>query len=354
MNEPVRTTGLVKRYADRTVVASVDLVVRSGEVFGFLGPNGAGKTTTLRMLVGLVKPTAGAATVLGMPAWHPAGLARTGTLIEAPAFYPYLSGRDNLRALARRAGVPNMAADAALDQVGLVLRKRPACWVLLAAWLVLDLVFAYLLPLIGYASGQGRPAAGLPTAEAALRSTLPDQLVPNALGGMAIFGGVIAVIFGALNTGGDYALGTVKTALLQRHGRVTVAAAKLGAVATATLFTVVVTMTVGTVTSLAVAWSTGRPTHWPAAGGLVLGFLAGWLVLTMWALFGAVLGYLIRGVALPIGLGLVWVMAVENLIANVLTDLVSWLRPVRDLLPAANSASFVGGSILLVRSRDLP
>jgi hypothetical protein len=273
----------------------------------------------------------------------------------------------------------------------MALRKRPACWVLLAAWLVLDLVFAYLLPLIGYASGQGRPAAGLPTAEAALRSTLPDQLLPNALGGMAVFGGAIAVIFGALTTGGDYALGTVKTALLQRHGRVAVTTAKLGAIATVTLFTVVVTMAAGAVTSLVVAWSTGRSIDWPTPTSLGVGFLGGWLVITMWALFGAVLGYLLRGVALPIGLGLVWVMAVENLIANVLADLVSWLRPVRDLLPAANSgaliraitakvdlgqpapgvtdvvtgthatvtllcyaALFAGGSILLVRSRDLP
>jgi ABC-2 type transport system ATP-binding protein len=124
MNEPVRTSGLVKRYADRTAVDSVDLVVRAGEVFGFLGPNGAGKTTTLRMLVGLVKPTAGTATVLGMPAGNPAGLARTGALIETPAFYPYLSGRDNLRVLARRAGVSEAAADAALDQVDLAARGR--------------------------------------------------------------------------------------------------------------------------------------------------------------------------------------------------------------------------------------
>lgn len=273
----------------------------------------------------------------------------------------------------------------------IALRKRPACWLLLAAWLVLDLVFAYVLPLTGYASGQGRPAAGLPTADAALRSTLPDQLVPNALGGMAVFGGAIAVIFGALTTGGEYALGTMKTALLQRYGRTAVTAAKVCAIATATLFAVAVTLAVGAATSLVVAWSTGRSINVPAPGSLAVGLLGGWLVLTMWGLFGAVLGYLIRGVALPIGLGLIWVMAVENLITNVLADLVSWLRPVRDLLPAANSgaliravtakidigepapgvtnvvtgthaaitllcytALFAAGSILLVRSRDLP
>ncbi|WP_337796107.1 ATP-binding cassette domain-containing protein [Actinopolymorpha rutila] len=102
----------------------MDLVVRTGEVFGFLGPNGAGKTTTLRMLVGLVRPSAGTATVLGLPAGDPAGLRRVGALIEGPAFYPYLSGRDNLRVLARRAGASAAAVDAALSQVGLAARGR--------------------------------------------------------------------------------------------------------------------------------------------------------------------------------------------------------------------------------------
>jgi ABC-2 type transport system ATP-binding protein len=115
----VATEKLSKRYGGRLAVDRVSLSVRRGEVYGFLGPNGAGKTTTLRMLVGLVRPTSGAATVLGHPPGSPAGLGRLGALVEGPGFYPYLSGRDNLRVLARHAGLDEVAADAALEQVDL-------------------------------------------------------------------------------------------------------------------------------------------------------------------------------------------------------------------------------------------
>jgi ABC-2 type transport system ATP-binding protein len=116
MNLPVRTEGLTKRYGDVTAVDALDLTVRPGEVYGFLGPNGAGKTTTLRMLLGLVRPTSGTIRVLGEP---PGRLDGVGALIEGPAFYPYLSGRDNLRVLARYTGTPAVRIDVVLDLVDL-------------------------------------------------------------------------------------------------------------------------------------------------------------------------------------------------------------------------------------------
>ena len=116
----IETSALTKRYGDAIVaVDALELRVRRGEVYGFLGPNGAGKTTTLRMLLGLVRPTAGVATVLGAPPGSPQGLARIGALVEAPAFYPYLSGRDNLRVLARHAQVGEERVEAVLDEVRL-------------------------------------------------------------------------------------------------------------------------------------------------------------------------------------------------------------------------------------------
>src|ERR671930_549928 len=116
----IETNELSKRYGER-ITAGDRLTMRGGrgEGDGFLGPNGAGKTTTLRMLLGLVRPTAGSALVLGAAPGSPDALARTGALIETPTFYPYLSGRDNLRVLARHAGVPDTRIGPALDEVEL-------------------------------------------------------------------------------------------------------------------------------------------------------------------------------------------------------------------------------------------
>jgi ABC-type multidrug transport system ATPase subunit len=117
----IETRALTKRYGDWIVaVDDLDLGVRRGEVYGFLGPNGAGKTTTLRMLLGLVRPTSGQVAVLGVPPGAPQGLARIGAMVEAPAFYPYLSGRDNLLVLARYSGVGDERVEAVLDEVRLL------------------------------------------------------------------------------------------------------------------------------------------------------------------------------------------------------------------------------------------
>jgi len=119
----VETHSLSKRYGNGVLaVDSVDMSVRRGEVYGFLGPNGAGKTTTLRMLVGLIKPTSGTATVAGHAPGSPAGLARIGALIEGPGFYPYLSGRENLKVVADLASVPLRRVEEVLDIVELASR----------------------------------------------------------------------------------------------------------------------------------------------------------------------------------------------------------------------------------------
>ncbi|HEV8516358.1 MAG TPA: ATP-binding cassette domain-containing protein [Candidatus Limnocylindrales bacterium] len=98
----VATRGLTKRYGARPALNGLDLSVPRSIVYGFLGPNGAGKTTTLRLLVGLLRPNAGTIELLGRPfSWRDRRrLFEVGSLIEVPAFYPYLSGRDNLRAIA--------------------------------------------------------------------------------------------------------------------------------------------------------------------------------------------------------------------------------------------------------------
>ncbi len=119
----IETCGLGKRFDEKVVaVDELTLRVRRGEVYGFLGPNGAGKTTTLRMLLGLIRPTSGSALVLGAAPGSPDGLARIGALVETPTVYPFLSGRDNLRVLARHAGVPEARVGEVLEEVELSAR----------------------------------------------------------------------------------------------------------------------------------------------------------------------------------------------------------------------------------------
>jgi ABC-type multidrug transport system ATPase subunit len=117
----IEVHNLTKSYGDVKALRGVSFSVEEGEVFGLLGPNGAGKTTTLRMLLGLVRPTTGTIRVLGLPPGEPSGLRRVGAVGET-AFYPFLSGRDNLRAAARRCKVKDARVDAVLEVAGLTVR----------------------------------------------------------------------------------------------------------------------------------------------------------------------------------------------------------------------------------------
>ena len=105
----IASTGLTKQFRGHRAVDQVSLAVPRGSVYGFLGPNGSGKTTTIRLLLGLAFATSGQAELLGvpMPAGAAAALPRVGALVEGPAFYPFLSGQDNLARCA--------AADATAD-----------------------------------------------------------------------------------------------------------------------------------------------------------------------------------------------------------------------------------------------
>jgi len=128
--EPViETRGLRKRFAEAEAVAGIDLAVPAGGVYGFLGPNGAGKTTTIRLLLGLLRPTAGSCRLFGELVQPGAPvLSRVGALIERPAFYPYLSARDNLRVFGTARGIVapvlEERAGEVLDRVGLAAVAR--------------------------------------------------------------------------------------------------------------------------------------------------------------------------------------------------------------------------------------
>lgn len=120
----LETKGLSKRYGIRWAVRDLDLVVPRGEVFGFLGPNGAGKTTTIRMMLGLIRPTSGTVRINGLDAHDDPlrALASVGAIVETPAFYGYLTGRQNLELLGRISGSGGGRVDELLELVGLTHR----------------------------------------------------------------------------------------------------------------------------------------------------------------------------------------------------------------------------------------
>ena len=121
----IEVVRLTKRFGDLTAVDDLTFTVEPGRITGFLGPNGAGKTTTLRMLLGLVRPTSGTATIGGRP-YHdiPSPMAAVGSALEATNFHPGRTGRDHLRVLADTTGIDHRRADEMLEQVGMTAAAR--------------------------------------------------------------------------------------------------------------------------------------------------------------------------------------------------------------------------------------
>jgi len=123
----LQTKGLSKTFGRIEAVKNLNLELRRGEVFGFLGPNGAGKSTTVGMILGLIAPTAGSIELFGVKQdghrWP--ALRRIGAIVEEPAFYPYLSGWDNLAVLAKSIGdIPKSKVTEVLERVGLLDRAK--------------------------------------------------------------------------------------------------------------------------------------------------------------------------------------------------------------------------------------
>jgi ABC-2 type transport system ATP-binding protein len=167
MSEPaVLTEGLTKRFGQRVAVDRIDIELPAGVVSGFVGPNGAGKTTTIQMLLGLMRPTSGSARVLGHPINEPAAyLDRVGALIEAPSFYPTLSGRRNLEVLTRLGRLDRQRVAEVLELVELSDRAT-------------DLVRAYSL---GMKQRLGVAAALLPNPELVILDEPTNGLDPAGI-----------------------------------------------------------------------------------------------------------------------------------------------------------------------------
>jgi ABC-type transport system involved in multi-copper enzyme maturation permease subunit len=220
----------------------------------------------------------------------------------------------------------------------LKLLRRPATWVLLGLWPSLQLVFSLVIPYVSYRRGssyEGSPP------EALLAGTLPDHLVQNALSGLPLFGGALLLTLGALLAGSEYGWGTLKTLLAQGPRRVTVLAGQLLALVVVLAGTVVATFLLTALASWAIAASESAPIDWPTLGELLRGFGGGLLIACTWGAMGMLLGTALRGTALPIGLGLVWILAIENLVVNVAAPLLGVFDAAQAALPGVNAGSLV-------------
>src|ERR671937_710021 len=202
----------------------------------------------------------------------------------------------------------------------LKLRKRPAVWVLFGVWMTLLLLFTYLFPYLSYRSS-GRAQL--------LTQLLPSHLPQQAISGYPMWGGALIVVLGALSLGSEYGWGTLRTML-----------SNLAALLTALAALVVVAFGLSAAISTIIAQSAGAPIAAPDWGDLARAMASGWLILSMWCLFGVVLAILFRGLALSIGLGLVWVLAIENLVRGT-ASLIDVLGRIEKGLPGVNAGSLV-------------
>jgi ABC-2 type transport system permease protein len=222
----------------------------------------------------------------------------------------------------------------------LKLRTWPAMWILVAVLLVLSQVFGYVIPYVAYRSGGGSGFAAGETPAQLLADLLPGRLVPNTLGGFPLFAGAIALIIGALVAASEYGWGTLKTILAQRPRRRSLLAGKLLSMATAILVLVLTVFAVNALWSWVIVATEGMPADWPSVLDLGRGIGAGWLILGMWSLLGALLGIVFRSTSLAVGLGLVWALAVENLVRG-FAGVLGFLDAFQRGLPGVNAGSLV-------------
>lgn len=221
------------------------------------------------------------------------------------------------------------------------LRKWPAFWIVLGTWILLNLTFAYLFNYLAYTSGESsRMSNGLPR-EALLRQMLPAAVPEVFTQGMAMFGGALMLILGALTVGSGYGWGTWKTVFTQGPSRVRAVAAVVVSLAAVVVALVCTAFVTDIAVAALIAASQSQPLALPALDRSLLGILTGVVILGMWTLAGALIGAIARGPAPAVGLGLVWVLVVENLLRGV-AGIFAPIEVITDHLPGTAAGSLAG------------
>ncbi|WP_280405171.1 ABC transporter permease subunit [Nocardia brasiliensis] len=221
------------------------------------------------------------------------------------------------------------------------LRKWPAFWIILGTWILLNLTFSYLFNYLAYTSGEsGRMSNGLP------RDLLLQQMLPAAVPGvftqgMAMFGGALMLVLGALSTGSGYGWGTWKTVFTQGPSRIDVVGGVLVSLLVVVLALVLTAFVVDIGVASLIGATQGQSLALPSLRQSAFGVLTGVVILGMWTLAGALIGALARGPALAVGLGLVWVLVVENLLRGV-AGIFAPIAVLTDHLPGTAAGSLAG------------
>ncbi|GAA0563232.1 ABC transporter permease [Actinomadura livida] len=225
------------------------------------------------------------------------------------------------------------------------LRRWPALWTLGGVWLLLNITFGYVFPYLSYRNGGGFANEGADPRQL-LADVMPESVPVAVVQGMPMFGGAILFALGALTAGSGYGWGTWKTAFTQGPGRSAVLGGTLAALGGVVVAVVLGTFAIDLGIAASLASVEGQGIALPAAGDVARGLGGGVLILALWTAAGLAVGTLTRNPALAVALGLVWTLAVENLLRAV-SSLLDWLGPVTDVLPgtaAGSIASAVGGN----------
>lgn len=227
------------------------------------------------------------------------------------------------------------------------LRKWPAVWVTIGAWLALSLMFGYAFNYVSYTSGSNDFSNEGTTKAALLAEMLPSAVPDVLVQGMPMFGGALMMVLGAIVAGNGYGWGTWKTVFTQGPSRLSVLGGSMSALTAFVAAILAVTVVFDFACAFAIAGVESQAVVWPSLGSTMTAIGAGFLVLEMWALAGFLLGTLARGPALSVGLGLVWALVVENLLRGV-GALLDPVASFTHVLPGTAAGSLIG-SIVGVR-----
>lgn len=224
------------------------------------------------------------------------------------------------------------------------LRRWPTTWVLIGTWLGLNLAFGYVLNYVVYrdqVSAMGQRVSEDAPAAVLLAQMMPANTPAVVVQGVPLFGGAIALIFGALAVGNGYGWGTWKTVFTAAPRRLTALGGTWGALFVVLIGLVLATLLLDLLAALSVATAESQPLGWPGVADTARAAGAALLILSMWAAAGVLLGTLTRGPALAVGLGLVWTLVVENLLRGV-SRMLGPLETLTNLLPGTAAGSLAG------------